>query len=88
MSNVAPRRAITLKLALLALFTGAGLFLSPNLVQRAYAFTEDRCTVTCANGSCSGTGNCTCTCSFWTNTAVCTCAGDEESTAPDSTVSN
>lgn len=86
MRDVTRRRAITLKLALLTLFAGAGLFLSPNFVQRAYALSEDRCTVTCHNGSCSGTGNCTCTCSFWSKTAVCSCAG-EGSTGTD-TIAN
>jgi hypothetical protein len=88
MRDVTRHRAITLKLALLTLFAGAGLFLSPNFVQRAYAFSEDRCTVSCQNGSCSGTGNCTCTCSFWSKTAVCSCAGQDGNTGSDTTVSN
>lgn len=88
MKDTAHRRAITLKLALLTLVAGATLFFSPNLVQHAYAFAEDRCTVTCPNGSCSGTGNCTCTCSFWSKTAVCTCAGQEGSEAPTDSIAN
>ena len=88
MRDATRRRAVALKLALLVLFAGAGLFFSPNFVQRAYAFSEDRCTVTCANGSCSGTGNCTCTCSIWWKTAVCTCSGQEGSESPDSTIAN
>ncbi len=82
MNETVRRRAIALRLALLTLFVGAGLFFSPNIVQRAYAYSADRCSVTCKNGSCTGEGNCTCTCSIWTSTAVCTCAG-QESTTPD-----
>lgn len=88
MKDTGHRRATTLKLALLTLVAGATLFFSPSLVQRAYADNEDRCSVTCGNGSCTGIGNCTCTCSFWTNTAVCTCAGREGNSAPDSTIAN
>jgi hypothetical protein len=79
---------MTLKLALLTLAAGATLFFSPNLVQRAYAFSENRCSVTCPGGSCTATGNCTCTCSFWANKPVCSCGGQDVSTAPDSTISN
>jgi hypothetical protein len=88
MTATTRRRTITLRLALLTLAAGAGLFFSPNLVQRAYAFSENRCSVTCPGGSCTATGNCTCTCSFWANKPVCSCSGQEESTAPDSTIAN
>lgn len=87
MKDTAHRRATTLKLALLTLVAGATLFLSPNLVQRAYAFTEDRCSATCPGGSCTGTGSCTCTCS-WMGKPVCSCTGQEGSTSPDSTIAN
>ncbi len=88
MRDATRRRAIALKLALLVLFAGAGLFISPNLVQRAYAFSVDRCTATCKYGSCTGTGNCTCTCSFWSGTPVCNCTGLEGGESPDSTIAN
>jgi len=88
MTATTRRRAITLRLALLTLVAGATLFFSPNVVQRAYAFDENRCTANCANGSCSATGNCTCTCTFWTSTARCTCGGQEESTGPDDPTHN
>lgn len=87
MGDATRRKAIALKLALLVLFAGAGLFFSPNFVQRAYAFTEDRCSATCPGGSCTGTGSCTCTCSFW-GKPVCSCTGQEGSESPDSTISN
>ncbi|HEX8271725.1 MAG TPA: hypothetical protein VF615_03670 [Longimicrobiaceae bacterium] len=77
MTATTRRRAITFRLALLTFVAGAGLFFSPNLVQRAYAFTENRCSVTCPGGSCTATGNCTCTCSFWANKPVCSCGGQE-----------
>lgn len=86
MKDTAHRRAITLRLALLTLVAGAALFFSPNFVQRAYAFAEDRCSANCANGSCTAIGSCTCTCSFWTNRAVCTCAGQESSEAPTDSI--
>ena len=88
MRDATRRRAIALKLALLVLFAGAGLFFSPNFVQRAYAFSENRCSVTCPYGSCNATGNCTCTCSFWTNRPVCSCTSQEGSESPDTTIAN
>ncbi|MEW5929315.1 MAG: hypothetical protein AB1941_17825 [Gemmatimonadota bacterium] len=88
MKGTAHRRAVTLRLALLTLVAGATLFFSPNLVQRAYAFTEDRCSVSCKYGTCTGTGNCTCTCAFWSGNPVCNCTGQEGSESPDSTIAN
>lgn len=88
MRDVTRRRAVTLKLALLALVAGAGLYFSPNFVQSAYAFNVDRCTATCRNGSCTGTGNCTCTCSIWSGSPVCNCTGQDGTTSPDSTIAN
>lgn len=88
MTPTARHRAVTFRLALLTLVAGTALFLSPNLVQRAYAFSENRCSVTCPGGSCTATGNCTCTCSFWANKPVCSCGGQEGSESPDSTIAN
>lgn len=88
MKDTARQRATTLKLALLTLAAGATLFFSPNVVQRAYAFSENRCSATCPGGSCTATGNCTCTCSFWSNKPVCSCSGGDESTGSDTTVAN
>ena len=86
MTPIVRRRAITLRLALLTLVAGGMLFFSPNLVQRAYALSENRCSVTCPGGSCTATGNCTCTCSFWANKPICSCSDQEGNEAPGDTV--
>lgn len=87
MTPTTRRRAVTLRLALLTLVAGATLFFSPNVVQRAYAFSEDRCSASCKNGSCTASGNCTCSCAFWSGTPVCSCTGGEGSESPD-TIAN
>lgn len=87
MSGTVPRRALVLKLAVLNLLAGAVLFLAPNLVQRAYAYEPDTCSVSCRNGSCRASGSCTCTCSYWTGSPVCSCGGGgEQQEAPGDTV--
>lgn len=78
-------RTRSLRLSLAALLLAAGLFFSPRLVERLYAQTSDStCTVNCKLGSCSGTGNCTCSCSFWVGNPVCSCQGTGAGgTSPD-----
>lgn len=63
----------SLLMAFAALVVGAGIFVSPRLVQRAYA-QETTCSVNCKLGSCTGTGSCTCSCSFWTGSPICSCS--------------
>ncbi|WP_420127425.1 hypothetical protein [Longimicrobium sp.] len=72
--NAHSHRSTRIRLALGALLAAAALFFSPKLVQQIYAQDPPSCSVNCANGSCSGTGNCTCTCTFWTRTASCSCS--------------
>jgi hypothetical protein len=74
--NARSQRTIGLRLALGALLAAAALFFSPRLAQQVYA-QDDKptCSVNCAKGSCTGSGNCTCTCSFWGGTPSCSCGG-------------
>jgi hypothetical protein len=66
------RRMTLLKGALTVLFLAGGVFLSPLLMQNAYA-QESTCSANCARGSCSGKGNCTCSCSIFWGLPMCTC---------------
>ena len=74
--NQQTRRLRQLKIAILSLFAAAALLASPRLAQRVYAQDTTTCSANCRNGSCTGTGNCTCSCSFWSGVPTCTCQTD------------
>ncbi len=80
MTRIPNPRALLFRLALSLLVVGSGVFLSPLLVRSSYASDgEVTCTATCKNGSCTGNQEyCVCSCSFWTSSAVCSCAKPEE----------
>ncbi len=67
------RRMTVLKGALTVLFLAGGVFLSPLLMRGAFA-QESSCSANCARGSCSATGNCTCSCSIFWGLPMCTCS--------------
>jgi hypothetical protein len=74
--NAPSRRIIRIRLALGALLAAAALCFAPRLAQQVYAQDErPTCSVNCSKGSCTGTGNCTCTCSFWGGNPTCSCGG-------------
>lgn len=75
--NAHSHRTTRIRLALGALLAAAALCIAPRLAQQVYAQDDPRptCTANCSKGSCSGTGNCTCTCSFWGGTPSCSCSG-------------
>jgi hypothetical protein len=78
MTTILHRRVAALRLALAVLLLAGGAFLSPLLMQSAYAQQESTCSATCARGSCTGKGNCTCSCSIFWGLPMCTCSSQPE----------